>query len=353
MWHLLNNATRHRYKYTKYSNMNILEIQKRYNTQAKCIKFLELKKWGNKPISPFTGKTNVTKRAGTLYYHCNDTNKDFTVLKDTIFEASKLPLPKWFVLIGLMLSARKGISSSQISDTLGITYKTAWYACMRVRCSMVDDMELLNGIVEMDETYIGGKPKRKYVTVDPSIANLSVVTTEKNKVGRGAKKVAVVGIVERGGEKRVVTKVMNSLTSRDMITMLKKYVALDKSIVMTDEYKAYIPFDNYLQHLTVQHKKEYVREGIIHTNTIEGFWSIIKNGIRGQYHALSKKYLPFYLVEFAYKYNNRNKKSTFNQTIKNAITEEKCAVKYKPKKNVKRIVYRPKRKTAKKKVARK
>ncbi|HLU84327.1 MAG TPA: transposase, partial [Vicingaceae bacterium] len=117
---------------------------------------------------------------------------------------------------------------------------------------------------------------------------------------------------------------------------------------MTDEFRSYKAFDNYLQHLTVNHSKEYVREKIIHTNTIEGYWSIIKKGIKGNYNALSKKYLPFYLVEFAYKYNNRSKKSTFNQTIENAIIEDKCTVSYKPKKNVKRIVYKPKGKVLKK-----
>lgn len=334
--------------------MNLTELQKKYNTRDKCIKFLEQKKWGKTPISPFTGKNNVTKRAGTIYYHCNDTNKDFTVLKDTIFEASKLPLPKWFMLIHLMLTAKKGISSWQLARTLGVTYKTAWYSAMRVRCCMVDDMELLEGIVEMDETYIGGKPKKRYVNVDPSIANLSRVTLQKPATGRGSKnKVAVVGMVERSGGKRVVTKVMNSLTSREMITMLKKYVAMDKTIMMTDEFSSYKPFDDYVQHLAVNHSKEYVRDGIIHTNTIEGFWSIIKNGIRGQYHVLSKKYLPFYLVEFSYKYNNRSNKNTFTETIEKAIQEDKCTVSYKPKKNVKRIVYKPKRKTVAKKMVKK
>lgn len=334
--------------------MNLSVLQKKFNTREKCIAFLEKKKWGDKPISPFTGKTNVTKRANSIYYHCNDTNKDFTVLKDTIFEASKLPLPKWFMLIHIMLSAKKGISSSQLARTLGVTYKTAWYSAMRVRCCMVDDMELLEGIVEMDETYIGGKPKKRYVKVDPSIANMSRVTPDKTNFGRGTKnKVAVVGMVERSGSKRVVTKVLNSLSSREMIAMLKKYVAMDKTVMMTDEFSSYKPFDEYVQHLAVNHSKQYVRDGIIHTNTIEGFWSIIKNGIRGQYHVLSKKYLPFYLVEFSYKYNNRSNKNTFNETIEKAVEEDKCTVSYKPKKNVKRIVYKPKRKTAKTKVAKK
>ncbi len=322
--------------------MNLREIQQKFNTRDKCIKFLEQKKWGDTPISPFTGKTNVTKRAGTIYYHCNSTNKDFTVLKDTIFEASKMPLPTWFMLIAIMLNAKKGISSAQLSRQLGITYKTAWYAQMRVRCAMVDDgEELLEGILEMDETYVGGKPRRRGVKIDPSVASLSTVTTEKPKRGRGTSKIPVVGIVERSGKKRVVTKVMDTLTSRDMLSMLKKYVAIDKSIMMTDEFRSYRAFDEYLQHLTIEHKKEYVR-GIIHTNTIEGFWSQVKNGIKGQYQVLSKKYLPFYMVEFSYKYNNRSSKSNLEKLVSSAVEDEKCVVSYKPKKNVKRIVNPPK-----------
>jgi transposase-like protein len=325
--------------------MNIIDIQKKFNTKKKCIAFLEKKKWGRVPVSPFTGNKNVTKREGTIYYHCNTTNRDFTVLHDTIFEASKMPLPKWFMLIALMLNAKKGISSAQISRQLGITYKSAWYACMRVRCAMVDDGELLEGILEMDETYIGGKPRRRGVKVDPSIANLTTVSTQKPKRGRGTDKIPVVGIVERGG--KVVTKVMDSLTSRDMLAMLKKYVATDKSVMMTDEFKSYKAFDEYLQHLTVNHgKKEYVKDGQIHTNTIEGFWSIVKGGIKGQYVALSKKYLPFYLVEFAYKYNNKGRKSYFDDTIERAVADDKCLVNYQPKKNVKRTVNPPKRKRA-------
>jgi transposase-like protein len=323
--------------------MNLIEISKRYNTKEKCVEFLEKKKWGNTPVSPFTGSNNVTKRKNSIYWHCNDTNKDFTVLKDTIFEASKLPLPKWFMLIAIMLNAKKGVSSAELSRQLGITYKSAWYSAMRVRCAMVDDEGLLEGIVEMDETYIGGRPRKRGVKVDSNVANLSTVTTEKPKRGRGTSKIPVVGIVEREGKKRVVTKVMDSLTSRDMLAMLKKYVATDKAIMMTDEYRGYKRFEEYLQHLTVNHSKKQYADGVIHTNTIEGFWSIVKNGIKGEYQVLSKKYLPFYMVEFAYKYNNRSLKSTFDKTIDNALTDEKCVVKYKPKKNVIRTV-NPKRK---------
>jgi len=159
----------------------------------------------------------------------------------------------------------------------------------------------------------------------------------------------VVGIVERGVDKgRVALKVQDSLTGIEMLRMLKQYVNMKNSTVMTDDFSSYNRFDKVIQHYTVNHsEKEYVKhlEGIkdsIHTNTIEGVWSIIKNGIRGQYHVLSKKYLPFYLAEAAYKYNRRGKsekKAAFGETIENAITDKKCQVRYKPKGNIRKVVY--------------
>jgi transposase-like protein len=214
---------------------------------------------------------------------------------------------------------------------------------------------MLEGIVEMDESYFGGRPRRR--NPPDNVANLGYrgIRTDEwkyphNKRGRGADKVKVVGMVERGVQQgRVVLKVEDSLTGADMLRLLKKYVKMKRgTTVMTDDFKSYNRFDKVIQHYTVNHSnKQYVKhiKGIkdsIHTNTIEGVWSIIKNGIRGQYHVLSKKYLPFYLAEAAYKYNRRSipkQKAAFGQTLENAITDEKCAVRYKPKGNVRKIAY--------------
>ena len=314
--------------------MNLITLQKKYNTRMKCIRHLEKVRWGKKPACPLCEADSVTKRRGreSIKWHCNKCNRDFTVLKDTIFEASKMPLPKWFLLIALMLNARKGISSLQLSRDLGVTYKTAWYSAMRVRCAMVDETPMLEGIVEMDEAYIGGKPRKR--------SNKTDISTIKPKRGRGTRKTAVVGIVEREGGKRVVTEVADHLTSKNMLAMLRRYVNTEKAIMMTDEARFYIKFEEVIQHLVIKHKERYA-DGIIHTNTIEGFWSIVKNGIRGEYHVLSKKYLPFYLAEFAYKYNSRNrKKEIFDETIEKAVEDEKCLVNYKPKKkDVREITY--------------
>lgn len=330
--------------------MNLSTLSKKYDTQEKCIEHLELIRWQGEPCCVHCGSKRMTKRKNSIKWHCNSCNKDYTVLFDTIFENSRMPLPKWFQLIFVMLNAKKGISASQISRDIGVTYKTAWFSAMRVRCAMLDWGEKLEGIVEMDETYVGGKPRKRNNSSKSNHALLSnVYSKDDNRIkrGRGTKKVPVAGIVERKG--RVVAKVMESLTSKDLLELLKQTVNTKDSTLMTDDFRAYKKLDDAIERLVINHSsKEYVR-GAIHTNTIEGFWSIIKNGIRGQYHVISKKYLPFYLAEFCYRYNRRDEKKedAFAETLDNAITKEKCMVKYKPKGNVKTIVYKDAKKKSK------
>jgi transposase-like protein len=160
-----------------------------------------------------------------------------------------------------------------------------------------------------------------------------------NKRGRGTKKTPIVGIVERKGE--IVLKVIEKLTSRNLLAMLKENVKLDESIVVTDEFKSYKSFDEVVQHYTIQHsKKEYVR-GAMHLNTVEGFWAIVKNSIKGSYRAISKRYLPLYLVQSAYNFNFRNYKGNlFEEFMKQALTTDKPMENYTTIKTVKETVYK-------------
>ncbi|WOK06607.1 IS1595 family transposase [Imperialibacter roseus] len=314
---------------------NISTISKTYSTRTQCIAYLEKLRWNGKVISPFTGTDNVTKRKGTIYYHCNDTNKDFSVLHGTIFEGSKYPLPKWFLMIGLILNAKKGIAAKELQRNVGSTYKTAWYVAMRIRCAMIDDCIELNNIVEMDEAYVGGK-KRKAPSNHPSISSVNT------KRGRGTSKTPIVGIVERNGN--VVLKVIEKLTTNNLMSFLKANVNTNTSIVMTDKLPAYKKFEEVVQHLTIDHGKGYAK-GIVHVNTIEGFWSIVKNSIKGNYVAISRKYLPFYLVQAQYIYNRRDAKhDLFKEFMLRAVSEQKCLTYYQPKKAVTKIVYRAKKK---------
>jgi len=330
--------------------MNLTQLANKYDTNEKCIAKLEAVRWGDKPICPHCDSDRMSKRSATIKWHCNNCNKDSTVLYGTIFENSKMPLNKWFQLIFLMINARMGISSKNISRDIGVTYKTAWYSAMRVRCAMLDWSEQLEGIVEMDETYVGGKPRKRNgqqgVTED-NTADLSTVynlDSPKVKRGRGTKKVPVAGIVERKGN--VVAKVMDNLTSKELMKMLQRNVNTKSSTLMTDDFKSYKQMDAIIERFVINHSaKEYTR-GAIHTNTIEGFWSIIKNGIRGQYRVLSKKYLPFYLAEYCYRYNRRQLTvgESFNEVVEDSVDNEKKFNDYKPIGNIKRIVYPPKRK---------
>jgi transposase-like protein len=314
--------------------MDLTTLHRKFNTQDKCIAYLEKLRFGKKVYCVLCGAGNITDRPGTIKWHCNSCNRDFSVLKDTIFEDSRLPLPKFFQVIVLMIQAKQGISASQISRNVGITYKTAWYACHRVRCAMINNELRLEGMVEMDETYVGGKPRKEYVK-DESTANLSKVT---HKRGRGTKKTPVVGVVEKKG--RVYVKIVEKLTSRNLLAMLKKVVNTNESIVFTDEFRSYKSFDEVVSRIEIKHSEGY-GHGVETINTIEGFWSIVKAGIKGNYKVLSKKYLPFYLAEFSYKYNQRHlQKDAFTEILTNTVNQEKCLLNYKPKCKVKDIVYK-------------
>ena len=319
--------------------MDLITIQKKYNTDRKCRLYLEKLRWGKAVICTKCDSSNIVKiKKQVGRYHCNACKTTFSVLSDTIFEYSGLPLPKWFVLIGLMLNTKTGISAKEIQRNVGLTYKTAWYSAMRVRCAMIDNCNIeLENIVEMDEAYIGGKPRKRY-SKNSNDPNLSKVTAKR---GRGTKKTPVVGIVERGD--KIVLRVIEKLTSRNLVSMLKDYVKIDNSIVVTDEFKSYKKFDDIVQHYTVDHSKKQWVKGIMHTNTIEGFWSIVKNSIKGNYIAISKKYLPFYLVQSQYIYNHRNYTGNlFEKFLKQAVKTDKTDFmeQYKPVKEVKKLVYK-------------
>jgi len=314
--------------------MGTYSIINKYDTQEKCIEYLEKLRWEQGVYCPHCGVIDhYSKRENTNIYHCISCNKDFTVLIGTIFEHSRLPLPKWFFITMLMLEAKKGISSSQLARNAEVTYKTAWLTAMRIRCAMIEDIEL-SGIIEGDETYVGGKPKKSYKN-DTSNTQLSQVSENpaplnisNSKRGRGTSKAKIAGMVERQG--RVILRLMDTFSTATMLAMLKRNVITTKSTVMTDEATFYNKFEDYVDHFVIKHKEEYVK-GQIHTNTIEGFWSIVKAGIKGQYRVLSKKYLPFYLAEFAYRYNRRNQdKLVFENFMEDALSEEKVMVYYKP-----------------------
>lgn len=319
--------------------MNLQQLHKTLGTQDKAISYLEKLRWDKKPKCVFCDSDNVKKRKDSFRWHCNTCLKDYSVLVGTIFEGTRLELPIFFEIMFLMINAKMGISASEIARNTGVKYQTAWFACHKIRCAMINNELRLEGMVEFDEAYIGGK-KKKHPDNEANLGGGSVTT----KRGRGApNKTPIVGAVEKKG--RVYVKIIEKLTSRNLLAMLKSKVNTDESIVFTDGFKGYSQFDNAVEHITIKHSEGYGK-GVKTVNTIEGFWSILKNGIKGSYRAVSKKYLPFYLAEFSYKYNNRHlQKNALHEMLVNAIKDESCLINYKPKGNPKEIVDRKRKQT--------
>jgi transposase-like protein len=322
--------------------MNFKILAEKFDTDEKCLAYLENLRWGMTKKCPQCDSDKVRYYQVEKRYVCNDCKKKFSVANGTMFEHTRYPLTDWFKVITLMLNAKQGVSAKNIMSNMDCSYKTAWYLAMRVRCAMIEqDIELQN-IVEFDESYYGGKPRKFNKNSEKNQANLSNIT---NKRGRGTGKQAVAGVVERDG--KIILQVAERLTSKFLLGMLQSHVKTNNAIVMTDEFKSYNKFDEFVQHLTINHSKKQFSNGIVHVNTIEGFWAILKNSLRGNYIAISKKYLPFYLVQAQYIYNRRNAThDVFEEFLKHAMQIDKSDYfnYYKPVKEVKKLVYKQKTK---------
>lgn len=295
--------------------MNIIQIFKLFPTQADCIKHLEKARWGDTPVCAYCGSENTYPLPLELRHHCNTCRKSFSVTIGTIFFDTRLPMQKWFLAISLILNAKKGISARQLARDIEVNKDTAWSMAMRIRNAMKDDGALLCGIVEMDETYVGGKPRKGNDRDD------DIDGGNKSTRGRGTKKTPVVGMVARNGNVKAQSMSKHELKGKDLQELVRKGVDMVNSLLLTDEYTAYNGMKKLMQHLTINHQKSYV-DGWVHTNTIESFWAIVKRGIIGQFHKVSAKHLDKYLDEFCYRYNARNSDAgyVFNMTVSKMLS---------------------------------
>lgn len=279
---------------------SILEIIKAFPDEQSCIDHLESLRWGGNVVSPFDPSSKVYNCAGNKY-KCYNTGKYFNVKTNTLFEGSKIKLQKWFVAIWLVTSHKKGISSVQLGKDVGVTQKTAWFMLHRIRqCYGIEnDGELGGGGgVEMDETYIGGKSKSKTV-------RQRVKLRKEREAGKTIKndKATVFGMVERGG--RAIARHVKDASANSIHPIVIKHIPHEGTFIYTDEFNMYKRLGERYEHYQVRHGiHEYVRDHA-HTNTIEGFWSILKRGIYGVYHFVSDKHLQRYLDEFTFRYNTR------------------------------------------------
>ena len=276
--------------------MNLITIFSLYPDQEACIEHLETVRWGDDPHCPHCGSIEVarkTERHRIGRWNCRDCKSSFNVLSGTIFEKTKVELQKWFLACGLVINAKKSLSSYQLARDLDLNQKTAWYIQQRIRAAMAaDQAPLLQGIVEADETYVGGKPRKGNKRGDD----------KPSKRGRGTSKTPVIGAVERGGQ--VVARVADDLTGKGIVRFLKETVNPAGTLLITDEFKAYNAARANYTHAVINHSVAYA-DGDTHTNTIEGFWALVKRAWYGSHHHYDRHWMPLFIAESAWKYNHR------------------------------------------------
>ncbi len=287
--------------------MNITRIFEQFPTQKDCIAHLEKARWKDKPVCPYCRSINTARNQHR--HRCYDCKTSFSVMVGTIFHHTHMPLQKWFLAVMLVLNARKGLSSLQLSRDLKVNKNTAWRIAMQIRKSMTQSEQrgMLTGIVEMDETYVGGKPRKGTPGDGPG---------GSHKRGRGTPKAPVIGAVERGGKVTAKSVAKDKMKGRHMRAFVRNKIDTSTARLITDEYKGYLGMSKVLPHSVIKHQEWYV-DGDIHTNTIEGFWALLKRGMFGQFHSVSRRHLQRYVDEFCYRYNLRkvNPLLAFNSTI--------------------------------------
>ncbi|MCL9807244.1 IS1595 family transposase [Flavobacterium amniphilum] len=296
---------------------SILDIVKDFPNEQSCIDHLEILRWNGNVISPFDSSSKIYKCKNNKY-RCKNTGKYFNVKTNTIFDNTKLELQKWFLAIWIVTSHKKGISSLQLSRDLNITQKSAWFMLQRIRnCFGVDDNDNypLDGIIEADETFVGGKNKNRHH--DKKVEQCQ---------GRSYKdKTPVLGLLQRNGI--VKAFVIDNTQSKTIQPIIKKNV-IYHSVLISDEWHGYRGLEKIYDHHFVDHgKRQYVNfeNNEIHSNSIEGFWGILKRGYNGIYNWWSRKHMQKYVDEFVFRFNSRkmpeyDRFNMFLGRIENRIT---------------------------------
>jgi transposase-like protein len=273
----------------------------------KCRKYLEHLRWPDGINCTRCKSAEVYRLEDREQFHCTACLYHFSVTAGSIFHDSHLPLWKWFVATYLIVESKKGMSANQLGRTIKVAYKTAWYLCHRIRKAMLEtDLDLLSGTVECDETYIGGR---------------------RRHVGSGYvdNKTMVLGALQRGGEIRLrVEKRTKKATKEALHAFIKETTDPATKRIMTDECPGYEGIaDADTKHETVNHRAEEWVRGDVHTNSMQGAWSLFKCSIVGSYHQVSAKHLDAYLDEFEWRFNQRENPYLFRDTLIRLLRSER------------------------------
>jgi transposase-like protein len=287
----------------KEQEINFVSLVDRYHSEDSCRARLKELRWPDGVECPRCDSKSVARMEDRHQYQCRSCRYQFSVTAGTIFHDTHLPLWKWFLAVYLIVESKKGISANQLKRMIGVSYKTAWYLAHRIRAALNEvDAQLLKGIVEVDETFVGGEMKGK---------------------GRGYRgnKVTVVGAMQRGGN--ICLQVVRGTDRETLYGFIRENTAGDTAAIYTDEWPAYRGIaDEDTEHKTARHRdKKYVARDI-HTNSIENVWSLLKRSIVGSYHQVSAKHLDAYLDELEFRFNNRENPYMFRDAMLKLVVAE-------------------------------
>jgi len=277
-------------------HLDICKLIEDFGSEAKCREYIEALRWHDYVTCPRCQSDKISRIKLRHQFDCDSCRYQFSVTAGTMFADSHLPLWKWFLATYMLCESRKGMSANQLKRMLGVSYKTAWYLCHRIRAAMKEvNKPDMDGVVEVDETYVGGKPR----------------------IGRPHReKEIVVGVRQRDGELRFTR--VGDVKANTLYKVIHQNVSDDVEFIITDDFSAY---DGAMgsqfkdKHVTINHSQKRYSNGWIYTNTVESAFSLLKRGVIGTWHKVSAKHLPAYLDEMCWRFNNRKNQFLFRDTL--------------------------------------